>query len=97
MRRINWPFVLRWALAAFFVFGGFGNIFASQTILADYVRWGYPHWFHYVTGLLELSVTAVLILWPRRIYGPILAAQQFGEWQPRTAQEWDVVQAYRKR
>lgn len=72
MRKINWPFFVRSALAAFFVFGGFGNIFASQTILADYARWGYPDGFHYLTGLLELSVAALLVVWPRRLYGSIL-------------------------
>lgn len=72
MHRLDWPSVLRWLLAAFFVFGGIGNIFASQTVLADYARWGYPDWFHYVTGILELSVAALLILWPRRLYGSIL-------------------------
>ncbi|HEY0120451.1 MAG TPA: DoxX family protein [Rhizobium sp.] len=73
MRRINWPSALRWVLAAFFVFGGVGNIFASETILADYQRWGYPGWFHYITGLLELSVAALLI-GPRHLYGAALGA-----------------------
>lgn len=74
MRRINWPSVLRWVLAAFFVIGGLGNIFASETILADYQRWGYPVWFHYLTGLLELAVAALLIFRPRHLYGAILGA-----------------------
>ncbi|HEY0122553.1 MAG TPA: DoxX family protein [Rhizobium sp.] len=72
MRKINWLSVLRWLLAAFFVFGGLGNIFASETILADYQRWGYPGWFHYVTGLLELWVAALLIVRPRHFYGAVL-------------------------
>lgn len=74
MRRIKWTPVLRWVLAAFFVFGGLGNIFASETVLADYQRWGYPDWFHYLTGLLELSVAALLILRPRHFYGAALGA-----------------------
>lgn len=74
MPELNWQSILRWLLAAFFVFGGFGNIFASGVILADYARWGYPDWFHYVTGLLELSVAALLIVWPRRLYGSILGS-----------------------
>ncbi|MGQ4274776.1 DoxX family protein [Terrihabitans sp. B22-R8] len=72
MPGLNWPLILRWLFAAFFVFGGFGNIFASGAILADYARWGYPGWFHYVTGLLELSVAGLVIVWPRNVYGPIL-------------------------
>lgn len=48
------------------------NIFASDTILADYERWGYPGWFHYLTGCLEWS-TAVLIAVPTaRLLGSLL-------------------------
>lgn len=74
MRKINWPSVLRWVLAAFFAFGGIGNIFASETILADYQRWGYPGWFHFLTGLIELSVAALLIARPRHPYGAVLGS-----------------------
>lgn len=52
---------LRWILAAFFAFGAVGNVFASETILADYQRWGYPWGFNYVTGLVELASSALLI------------------------------------
>lgn len=72
MRRINWTVVLRWVLAAFFVFGGLGNTFASETIVADYQRWGYPDWFHYLTALFELSAAALLIVRPRHLYGAFL-------------------------
>lgn len=72
MRNLTWSHLLAWVLAAFFFVGGLGNIFASEAILADYARWSYPDWFHYVTGALEIF-TAALILLARRA-GLALAA-----------------------
>jgi hypothetical protein len=43
------------ALAAFFVVGSLSNIFAPGSIYEEYLRWGYPRWFHFVTGSLEPS------------------------------------------
>ncbi len=57
-RRVSWRQVSALALAAFFVVGSLSNIFAPGSIYEEYLRWGYPHWFHFVTGSLELT-TAV--------------------------------------
>ena len=60
------------ALAAFFVVGSLGNIFAFGSIYEEYLRWGYPPWFHFVTGSLELT-TAVLLAQARtRLWGAAL-------------------------
>ena len=60
------------ALAAFFVVGSLSNIFAPGSIYEEYLRWGYPHWFHFVTGSLELT-TAVLLAQARtRLWGAAL-------------------------
>jgi hypothetical protein len=56
-------------LVAFFVFGGAGNIFASASILDDYQHWGYPSWFHYLTGMLELTTALLLLLSSTRQLG----------------------------
>lgn len=56
---------LAWLLAGFFLIGGIGNIFASETILADYARWGYPAGFQYLTGTLELLCAGLLLARPR--------------------------------
>ncbi|CAN7701898.1 DoxX family protein [Rhizobium sp. LjRoot258] len=64
---------LQYLLAAFFVIGGVGNIAAPASILADYQRWGYPWWFHYVTGVLELT-TSILLLSRYRIAGALLGS-----------------------
>ncbi len=60
------------ALAAFFVVGSLINIFAPAPIYEEYLRWGYPYWFHFVTGSLELT-TAVLLAQARtRLWGAAL-------------------------
>lgn len=64
MKAFPWHHLLAGLLCAFFLLGGYMNIFASPEISADYSRWGYPSWFHYLTGALEW-VTAVLIVSPR--------------------------------
>ena len=60
MSKLPWKPILAWILAAFFVFGAAVNISAPESVAADYQRWGYPDWFHFATGGLELA-TAVLL------------------------------------
>lgn len=77
-RRLGWissaSRVLPLLLAAFFAVGAFGNFFAPPEIMADYTRWGYPSWFHYVTAVCE-AVAAVMLANPMtRLAGSILAA-----------------------
>ena len=72
MSKISWRQVLPLALAAFFVVGSLSNIFAPRSIIEEYLKWGYPHWFHFVTGSLEL-MTAVLLARARtRLWGSAL-------------------------
>lgn len=71
-RQVSWSQVSALALAAFFVVGSLSNILAPGSIYEEYLRWGYPHWFHFVTGLLELTA-AVLLAQPRtRLWGSAL-------------------------
>jgi hypothetical protein len=72
MSEIPWRQVLAWALAAFFVAGSLGNTFAPGSIIEEYVRWGYPHWFHFITGSLELSTAVLLARAPTRLWGAAL-------------------------
>ena len=55
MRTLAWRKGLAWALVAFFVLGGVMNIVAPASVADEYMRWGYPYWFNYVTGALELA------------------------------------------
>src|ERR1700688_3440800 len=72
MSKIPWRQVLAWALAAFFVAGSLSNIFAPRSIIEEYVRWGYPHWFHFVTGSLELTTAVLLARALTRLWGAAL-------------------------
>jgi hypothetical protein len=60
------------ALAAFFVVGSLSNIFAPGSIYEEYLRWGYPHWFHFVTGSLELTAAVLLAQARTRLWGAAL-------------------------
>ena len=72
LSRISWRQVLPLALAAFFVVGSLSNIVGPRSILDEYLKWGYPHGFHFVTGSLEL-MTAVLLARARtRLWGSAL-------------------------
>ena len=72
MSRISWRQVLPLALAAFFVVGSLSNIFAPESIYEEYLKWGYPRWFHFVTGSLELTTAILLFRAPSRLLGSAL-------------------------
>ncbi|MEO4002080.1 DoxX family protein [Mesorhizobium sp. CAU 1732] len=61
--------LLAWALAIFFFVGAIGNWIAPANVRAEYARWGYPDWFHYVTAVLELVVAVLLIFASTRVWG----------------------------
>ena len=72
MSKIPWRNVFALALAAFFVVGSLSNIFAPGTIYEEYLGWGYPSWFHFVTGSLELATAVLLARASTRILGSAL-------------------------
>ena len=72
MSKISWGQVSALALAAFFVVGSLSNIFAPGSIYEEYLRWGYPHWFHFVTGSLELTTAIMLAQARTRLWGAAL-------------------------
>ena len=69
---------LAFLLAAFFVFGAYGNFLLSPQNAASYARWGYPDWFHYITATLELAAAALLINPPTRKTGAVIGALVMG-------------------
>jgi len=72
MSKISWRQVLPLALAVFFVVGSLSNIFALGSIYEEYLQWGYPRWFHFVTGSLELGAAMLLFRPPSRLLGAAL-------------------------
>jgi hypothetical protein len=62
MSKVSAIELLTWALAAFFVVAFFINTFAVKLVGPDYRRWGYPDWFHFLSGGLDLAV-ALLLPW----------------------------------
>ena len=72
MSRISRRQVLALALAAFFVVGSLSNIFAPPSIYEEYLQWGYPNWFHFVTGSLELTTVILLARARTRLWGSAL-------------------------
>ena len=72
LSRISWRQVLPLALAAFFVVGSLSNILAPRSIFEEYLKWGYPHWFHFVTGSLELMTAVLLARAQTRVWGSAL-------------------------
>lgn len=69
---------LAWLLAAFFLFGAYGNAFISAENAAAYAAWGYPDWFHYITAMLELVAGVLLIRFMTRPFGAGLGALVMG-------------------
>ncbi|HEV2701703.1 MAG TPA: DoxX family protein [Steroidobacteraceae bacterium] len=74
MSKISWRQALALALAAFFVVGSLTNIFASPSIYGEYLQWGYPRRFHYVTGSLELTTAVLLARAQTRLWGSALGS-----------------------
>ena len=73
MKKLPWRDIYAWLLAAFFVLGGGMNLLASPEILADYRRWGYPDWFHYVTGVMEWTAAVLIAIPATRLAGSVFA------------------------
>ncbi|MFU8926723.1 DoxX family protein [Acinetobacter puyangensis] len=74
MSKVNIKHLLAYALVAFFIVGSIGNFMGPQKILEEYARWGYPSWFHFVTGSLELISAILIAIVATRFVGSILAS-----------------------
>jgi hypothetical protein len=64
--------VMRFLIAAFFLFAASKNLSGDAAMVADFRRWGYPDWFRLLTAWLQ--VAGALLLLDRRIafYGAVL-------------------------
>jgi putative oxidoreductase len=77
--------VLSVALALLFLFTGGHKLFIPINHVQDFRDWGYPHWFIYGVGLIEVGGALLLLaplarMSPRlRLYGAwLLAADMVG-------------------
>ena len=74
MSAIFWVQGLTGALSAFFALGFVINTFAVKKVGPEYERWGYPDWFHFVSGGLELLVALLLPAAVTRPFGIMLGS-----------------------
>ncbi len=72
MPDVTWQLVLVGLLVVFFVFGGVVNLYGPEAVTKDFARWGYPPYFHLVTGALELLAAVLLVFPATRLIGVAL-------------------------
>ncbi len=66
--------ILTWITAAAFAGAGTFNSLGRSATKVDYVRWGYPAWWCYVTGALELATAALIAVSATRSMGLAIGA-----------------------
>lgn len=59
-------------LALAFAGAGIANLVGIGSVRDDFRRWGYPSWFHHLTGGLELLGALMLLLPDLRTYALVL-------------------------
>lgn len=72
---MNLVTVLAWLLAAICFGAGAFNLAGSRKVRETFAQYGYPSWWHVLTGILEMA-GAVLTVMPstRRLGATLLAA-----------------------
>lgn len=63
-----------WLLVAAFCGAGLFNAIGTRATREDFVRFGYPSWWHWITGVLEISSAILMALPPGRAAGLGLGA-----------------------
>ena len=70
---------LVWALAAMFIISGLTKFLGSAALLDTFASWGYPAWFAYLIGGVELFAGTLLIIPHLKVFGAfILTMEMFG-------------------
>ena len=66
-------------LAAMFLISGLTKFLGSAALLETFARWGYPAWFAYLIGGVELFAGTLLLVPHLRVFGAfILTLEMFG-------------------
>ena len=59
-------------LAASFVFFGIGKVTAQEEVVQMFTGWGFPLWFVYLTGVMEISGGLLSAIPRTRFFGAVL-------------------------
>jgi hypothetical protein len=65
---------MAWLLALAFAGAGLFNAIGGAAVRAEFVRWGYPAWWNFVTAALEGLAAALIFLPETRVWGLAFAA-----------------------
>jgi uncharacterized membrane protein YphA (DoxX/SURF4 family) len=65
---------MAWLLAFAFAGAGLFNAIGGAAVQAQFMRWGYPAWWNFVTAALEVLGAALIVLPETRIWGLALGA-----------------------
>ena len=71
--RKSWKYIALWIASALvaiiMMVAGWAKVADAEMLVHNFSKWGYPHWFRYAVGTLEI-VSSVLLLMPKfRVYG----------------------------
>ena len=64
---------MAWLLAFAFAGAGLFNAMGGAVAQAQFLRWGYPAWWNFITAALELLSAALIVVPETRIWGLALA------------------------
>ena len=66
-------------LAIFFLMAGGAKLFNPEAHSENFANWGYPLWFLYMTGIIEVGGAIGLLIPPARFYSTlVLSATMIG-------------------
>ncbi|MDH6153114.1 MULTISPECIES: DoxX family protein [Paraburkholderia] len=65
--------ILATIVAVLFAVAGVVNLVRPGAVKRDFARWGYPAWFQWLCGALELLSAALLLGQQTRVFGLTLA------------------------
>jgi hypothetical protein len=63
-----------WLLVTGFFGAGLYNAIGTAATQSDFARWGYPRWWGFLTGGLEMVSAALIALPASRVVGLVLGA-----------------------
>jgi hypothetical protein len=65
---------MAWLLASAFAGAGLFNAIGGAAVQAQFLRWGYPTWWNFITAALEMLSAALIVPPETRIWGLALGA-----------------------